>query len=328
MEHETEQRQTESTRRALGASGAAVAPTSAFVEDDAPPRRPAGPLLVRLARAIWRDPRWLFGVALLVIALAALFAPFIAPYSPLLVHPVIARQPPSAAHLFGTDSLGRDQLSRVIYGARISLSVGIISILIGGGFGTLLGIIAGFVGGWADRLIAVLVDALLAFPALILALAIATVLGPSAITLVVALAIVRVPVYARLARSQTLQIRSLDYIVAARMTGSRAGRLMRAHILPNIFSPLLVQATISISFTILDESVLSFLGLGVLPPTAEWGKMISDAQPFLINGADPWMMLGPVLALVLTVLSLNLLGDALRDRLDPRSVVQNIPLRR
>ena len=257
-----------------------------------------------------------FGVVLLVFVLAAIFAPFVAPYPPLLYHPSIAAQPPSLAHPLGTDSLGRDQLSRVIYGTRISLSVGVVTILLGGVCGTLLGLLAAYFKGWVDQLITIVVDALLSFPSLVLALAIVAALGPGLINLALALAVVRIPIYARLARGQTLQVAAQDYVLSARACGSRTPKILFRHILPNIFSPLLVQATISISFAILDESVLSFLGLGVQPPTPEWGTMISDAQSYL--SIDPWMMLGPALAIVLVVISLNLLGDALRDRLDPR----------
>lgn len=265
-----------------------------------------------------RDWRWLCGVVLVIITLAAIFAPLVAPYPPLEYNPKIIAQPPSAAHLLGTDGLGRDVLSRVIYGARISLAVGIASILLGGIVGTLLGLVAGYARGWVDQGVTIVIDALLAFPSLLLALAIAAALGPSVANLVVALALIRVPVYARLARGQTLQVRALDYITAAYSTGTRTGRILYRHVLPNIFSPLLVQGTISVSFAILDESVLSFLGVGgAQPPTPEWGAMITEAQTYLTS--DPWMLLGPALAIIITVLSLNLFGDALRDRLDPRT---------
>ena len=278
--------------------------------------QPAAPWHMRLRQAFRQDPRLWFGVVLLVFVLAAIFAPFVAPYPPLLYHPSIAAQPPTLAHPLGTDSLGRDQLSRVIYGTRISLSVGIVTILLGGVCGTLLGLIAAYFKGWVDQLITIVVDALLSFPSLVLALAIIAALGPSIINLALALAVVRIPIYARLARGQTLQVAAQDYVTSARAVGTRIPGILFRHILPNIFSPLLVQATISISFAILDESVLSFLGLGIQPPTPEWGTMISDAQTYL--NSDPWMMLGPALAIILVVISLNLLGDALRDRLDPR----------
>lgn len=272
--------------------------------------------LVLILNGFRRDPRWWFGIILVIFVLAAIFAPQVSPYDPLAYHPTITAQPPTWAHPLGTDSLGRDQLSRVIYGTRISLSVGILSILLGGLGGTLLGMLAAYFKGWVDQLVAIVVDALLAFPALILALALVAALGPSLVNVAVALAVVRIPLYARLSRGQTLRVVSEDYILAAHSTGTRTSRILFWHILPNIFSPLLVQATVSISFAILDESVLSFLGLGAQPPTPEWGSMVTDAQTFLAS--DPWMMVGPSLAIVLIVLSLNLVGDALRDRLDPR----------
>lgn len=270
-----------------------------------------------------RDARWWFALVLLLFVGSALFAPQISPYDPLLYRPAIAEQAPTWSHLLGTDSLGRDQLSRVIYGTRISLTVGVISILLGGLGGTLLGVLAAYFKGWVDQLIIIIIDTVLTFPSLVLALAIVAVLGPSLVNLAIAIAVIRVPIYARLARSQTLQVVSQDYIQAAHSVGTRASKIMFRHILPNIFSPLLVQATTSISFAILDESVLSFLGLGSQPPTPEWGSMITEAQTYL--PIDPWMMVGPALAIILVVLSLNLLGDALRDLLDPRTASGGAP---
>lgn len=264
-----------------------------------------------------RDPRLWFGVVLLVFVVAAIFAPFISPYPPLLYHPAIAEQGPTLAHLLGTDDLGRDQLSRVIYGTRISLTVGVASIVVGGLLGTLLGVLGAYFKGWLDQVVVMVIDTLLSFPSLILALAIVAALGPSIVNVLVALAIVRIPIYARLARGQTLQAATEGYVAAAIVSGTSTRKIVLRHILPNIFAPLLVQATISISLAILDESTLSFLGLGVQPPTPEWGLMISEAQVYLTS--DPWMLFGPTIAIVLVVLSLNILGDALRDRLDPRS---------
>jgi peptide/nickel transport system permease protein len=277
---------------------------------------------VRTIQALRQDPRWWFAVILLLLVLTAIFAPFISPYPPLQYHPAIATQGPSAAHPLGTDALGRDQLSRIIYGTRISLLVGVATILLGGICGTLLGILAAYFKGWVDQLITMIVDALLSFPSLILALAIAAALGPSVLNLVIALAVVRIPIYARLARGQTLQTVALDYITAATVSGTPTWKILLRHILPNIISPLLVQATLSLSFAILDESLLSFLGLGAQPPTPEWGAMINDAKTYLTS--DPWMLLGPTIAIVLVVLSLNLLGDAVRDRLDPRDTAHVI----
>ncbi|HLZ61612.1 MAG TPA: ABC transporter permease [Ktedonosporobacter sp.] len=278
----------------------------------------SGQRLARLMKAFQQDPRLWFGVVLVILGGAAIFAPVISPYPPLAYHPDIATQGPSWAHLLGTDALGRDQLSRVIYGTRISLSVALATILMGGLCGTLLGLLAAYFRGWVDQVITMVVDTILSFPGLVLALAIVAALGPSILNLALALAFVRIPLYARLARGQTLQIMAQDYVVASQACGTRSWKIILRHILPNIFSPLLVQATISIAFAILNEAVLSFLGLGPQPPTPDWGSMISDAQVYLRS--DPWMMLGPALALVLVVLSLNLFGDAVRDRLDPRDM--------
>ncbi len=274
----------------------------------------------QIIAAFRQDGRLWFGVILLLFTIAAIFAPFLTPYSPLLYHPAIATQGPSLAHPLGTDALGRDQLTRVIYGTRISLTVGIATVILGGLVGTLLGIIGAYTRGWIDQLITIIIDAILSFPSLILALAVAAALGSGLVNVTLALAIVRVPIYARIARGQTLQVSTQDYITAAHVSGTPAWKIALRHILPNILSPLLVQATLSISFAILDESVLSFLGLGAQPPTPEWGSMISDAQTYLTS--DPWMILGPALALILIVLSLNLLGDALRDRFDPRDITR------
>jgi peptide/nickel transport system permease protein len=291
--------------------------SGASVALEAVPSAPRISYYQRVWHAVQRDPRWLFLGVLALLVLAAIFAPWVAPYDPLKYHPSIASQPPSPAHPLGTDDLGRDQLSRVIYGIRISLTVGVLAIVVGGAFGMLLGIVGGFLGGWVDQLVVIVTDTLLAFPSLILALAIVAALGPSMANLIIALALVRIPIYSRLARGQTLQARTQDYVMAAYAVGTRRWRLIRRHIVPNIFTPILVQATISISLAILDESILGFLGLGVQPPTPEWGSMINAAQSYLTS--DPWMMLGPALAIVITVLSLNLVGDAVRDELDPRN---------
>jgi peptide/nickel transport system permease protein len=278
--------------------------------------------LAQIVKLLRQDVRWWFAVILLIFVLMAIFAPFISPYPPLQYHPSIANQGPSPAHLLGTDALGRDQLSRIIYGARISLAVGVATILLGGICGTILGVLAAYFKGWVDQLITMIVDAILSFPSLVLALAIAAALGSSIINVVIALAVVRIPIYARIARGQTLQTATLDYITAASVSGTPTWKILLRHILPNILSPLLVQATLSISFAILDESLLSFLGLGAQPPTPEWGSMITDAQTYMTS--DPWMLLGPALAIIIVVMSLNLLGDAVRDRLDPRDMARVI----
>ncbi|HLG64644.1 MAG TPA: ABC transporter permease [Ktedonosporobacter sp.] len=263
-----------------------------------------------------QDPRFWFAGVLLVFVLAAIFAPFITPYSPLEYHPSIATQPPTFAHWLGTDSLGRDQLTRIIYGTRISLSIALATILMGGICGTILGVMAAYLKGWVDQVITIVIDAILSFPGLVLSLAIVTALGPSIINLALALAFVRIPLYARIARGQALQVSAQDFVTASLVSGTRTWKILFRHILPNIFSPLLVQATISISFAILDESALSFIGLGTQPPTPEWGSMITDAQTYLRT--DPWMMLGPALTIIIVLISMNILGDAVRDLLDPR----------
>ncbi|BCL80089.1 ABC transporter permease [Ktedonobacteria bacterium brp13] len=263
------------------------------------------------------DPRWWCGVIVLIFVLAAIFAPLISPYSPILYHPAVAAQGPSLAHPLGTDALGRDQLSRIIYGTRVSLSVGVVTILMGGIVGTILGIIGAYSKGWVDQVITMVVDALLSFPSIVLALALVAALGPSIINLAIALAVVRVPIYTRLARGQTLLISEQDYVTASRVSGTLTWKILLRHVFPNIFSPLLVQATVSISLAILDESILSFLGLGTQPPTPEWGTMINDAQQYIRS--DPWMMVGPALAIIIVLVSLNVFGDAVRDYLDPRS---------
>lgn len=297
-----------------------MATPTGFQQPETITSQPAVKVSSWISRALYifaHDPRLWFGVVLLVFVIFAIFAPLISPYPPLLYHPAIVEQGPTPAHLLGTDDLGRDQLSRVIYGTRISLTVAVASILAGGLLGTVLGIIAAYFKGWIDQVVIMITDTLLSFPSLILALAIVAALGPSMVNVLIALAIVRIPIYARLARGQTLQAATEGYVTAAVASGSRARKIMFRHILPNIFTPLLVQATISISLAILDESTLSFLGLGVQPPTPEWGAMISEAQVYLTS--DPWMLFGPTLAIVLIVLSLNILGDALRDRLDPHA---------
>jgi len=287
---------------------------------ESPPFTAGTRWLRQTVKALRQDPRLWFGIVLLILVISALFAPFIAPYAPLAYHPSIATQGPSLAHLLGTDSLGRDQLSRVIYGTRISLTVGLASILMGGICGTLLGLIAAYFKGWVDQLITMVIDAILSFPSLVLALAIVAALGPSIINVALALAFVRIPIYARIARGQTLQVAAQEYVAAALAVGTRNWKIILRHLLPNIFSPLLVQATISISLAIIDESILSFLGLGSQPPTPEWGAMVSDAQTYL--RIDPWMMIGPALAIVIVVLSLNIFGDAIRDHLDPRDMIR------
>jgi peptide/nickel transport system permease protein len=249
------------------------------------------------------------------IALATL-APWIAPDDPVATSWTLVRKAPSALHWFGTDELGRDILSRVIYGARASLTAGAISVGIAFGIGVPLGLLAGYRGGFVDALISRMTDAMLACPFLILAIALAAFLGPSLGNAMIAIGISTTPTFVRLTRGQTMNVKVEDYVEAARAIGNPRWRIALFHILPNIMPALLVQATLSIASAIIAEAALSFLGLGQQPPAPSWGSMLNAAQRFLSNA--PWMALWPGLAIFLVVLSLNLVGDGLRDALDPR----------
>ena len=258
-----------------------------------------------------------FGAAVLaLVVLMALVAPFISPYDPLKQDLVNARLAPSAEHLLGTDDLGRDVLSRVIYGSRVSLIAGLVSVAIGVVVGSLLGLVAGFSGGVADSLVMRLVDAVLAFPGLVLALALGAVMGAGLFGVVIALGVVYTPTFARLMRGQVLSIREREFVAAARVIGSPAWRIVAKHVLPNVATPIVIQASLSIAFAILAEASLSFLGLGVPPPTPSWGGMINQGRGYLQQA--PWIVFGPGAALFVTVLGLNFVGDAIRDALDPR----------
>ena len=250
------------------------------------------------------------------IALAAL-AHWIAPYDPVATSWTLVRKPPSALHWFGTDDLGRDILSRVIFGARASLLAGAISVGIALSIGVPLGLLAGYRGGFIDALISRITDAMLACPFLILAIALAAFLGPSLGNAMIAIGITTTPVFIRLTRGQTISVKVEDYIEAARAIGNPRWRIALFHILPNIMPALLVQATLSVAAAIIAEAALSFLGLGQQPPAPSWGSMLNAAQRFLTNA--PWMAIWPGLAIFLVVLSFNLVGDGLRDALDPKS---------
>jgi peptide/nickel transport system permease protein len=273
------------------------------------------------ARPLWstlKRPRVLIGgILLLVLVVAALAAPLLSPYDPIEVNVSESLEGPSMRHLFGTDDLGRDVFSRVLYGARVSLSVGLISVSIGLLVGVSLGLVAGYVGGTADLLIMRLIDALLAFPGLILAISITAALGPQIQNAMIAIGIVAIPAYTRLTRGQVLSVREREYVTAARAIGAPAHRIVLRHILPNITNPIVVQVTLSTAFAILAEAALSFLGLGAQPPTPSWGQDINYSQRYLANQMW-WMSAGPGLAIFLAVFAFNFLGDALRDALDPQ----------
>jgi peptide/nickel transport system permease protein len=255
------------------------------------------------------------GVVLLFIAIA-LLAPWVAPYDPTATSWSLVRKPPSWAHWFGTDEVGRDVLSRIVWGARASMGAGLVSVSIAAGFGVPLGLLAGYAGGWIDAALSRLVDAMLAIPFLILAIALAAFLGPSLGNAMIAIGITATPVFVRLTRGQTLAAKVEDYVEAARAVGNPHWRIALRHVLPNIVPPLLIQVSLAIAGAIIAEAALSFLGLGQQPPAPSWGSMLNTAQRFI--GQAPWMAIWPGFAIFAAVLSFNLLGDGLRDALDPR----------
>ena len=270
------------------------------------------------ARApILREPLNLLGITVIVaFAFCALFAPLIAPYDPLAQTLSSRLQPPSPEHWLGTDQLGRDIASRLLYGARISLVIGVVVVALAGVFGTFIGLVAGYAGGLADEALMRLTEVFLAFPPLILAMAIAGALGPSLTNAIVAIAAVTWAVYARLARGQLLALRRREYVEAARSIGASPARVVVRHLLPNAIAPLLVQASFDMGGAIISAAGLSFIGFGAQPPTPEWGVMISEGRNFI--STEPWLSLFPGLAILFAVGAFNVLGDGLRDVLDPR----------
>ncbi|MFN2133452.1 MAG: nickel transporter permease, partial [Anaerolineae bacterium] len=256
-------------------------------------------------------------VIVAVIVLTAVLAPVVDPYNPKLDSNLEnARQPPSWAHIMGTDRLGRDIFRRIIHGARLSLSVGLVAVLVAGTGGTVLGLVSGYFGGAIDMTIMRVVDILMAFPGMLLAIAIVAVRGTGLFNTMIALSVTGVSGYARLVRSMVLSLRERDYVEAARMVGVRNPRIIFRHIFPNSLAPIIVSATMGIGGTILSAAALGFLGLGAQPPAPEWGVMISEGVPFLRQ--SPHMVFFPGMAIMFTVLGFNLLGDGLRDALDPQ----------
>jgi peptide/nickel transport system permease protein len=272
-------------------------------------------------RALRRD--WLAMISLVIVLfflVVAIFAPYLTPYPEQgRGEPNIAQklQAPSREHPMGTDRLGRDLLARVIFGARSSLSIGFLVVAIGVVIGMPLGAIAGYFGGWVDEVIMRLTDVFLSFPPLLLAIAIAAALGPSFVNAMIAISIVWWPWYTRIVRAQTLSLKERAFVEAARGIGVRGPTIITRHILPNVVTPILVQATIDIGAAILTGATLSFLGLGVQPPSADWGKMVDVGRAYML--VAPWYATFPGLAIFLVALSMNLLGDGLRDVLDPRT---------
>lgn len=255
------------------------------------------------------------GIIVLFILLAA-FAPLLAPYDYKEQQLMDRLKPPSAQHWFGTDDLGRDLLSRIIFGARISLWVGFSSVVGSIVLGTFLGILAGFYGKWLDMLISRLFDILLAFPSMLLAIAIVAVLGPSLQNALIAIAIVNIPVYGRLVRAKVLSLKTEEFVTASKAVGMKNSGILWHHILPNSLTPIIVQGTLGIATAIIEAAALGFLGLGAQPPAPEWGKMLSDSRQFIQTA--PWTVIFPGVSIMLTVLGFNLMGDGLRDALDPK----------
>ncbi|MDI3269539.1 MAG: ABC transporter permease [Bacillota bacterium] len=251
-----------------------------------------------------------------IFVFTAIFAPLLAPYGPLEGQLADRLQPPSAQHLLGTDYAGRDLLSRIIYGARLSLQVGLLTVGLALSVGTLWGAFSGYAGGLFDLLSMRAVDVLLAFPSLLLAILMIAILGPSLTNAMLAVGIVAIPTYVRLVRSVVLSIKNQEFVLASRALGASTGRILRRHIFPNVMAPVLVQATLGIAAAILETAGLSFLGLGADARTPEWGSMLAHNKTYFRTA--PWTMTYPGLAIMLVILGFNLLGDGLRDALDPR----------
>jgi len=263
--------------------------------------------------------RWIVTVGAIIIAiliLVAIFAPILTPYYPNATDLKAMLQQPSKEHPLGTDQLGRDLLCRIIFGSRISLLVGIVGVTIAGAIGIGLGLIAGYFGGWINNIIMRFIDALLALPPLVLMLAISAVLGAGLVNVLLALGIGMMPTYCRLMYAQTISIKESDYITAVHSIGAGHLRIMVKHLLPNAFPPLLVLVTVNLGTAIMMEASLSYLGIGIIPPTPSWGGMVNAGQSYLLD--YPLLSFAPGIAILLVVLAFNMVGDGLRDALDPR----------
>ena len=263
--------------------------------------------------------RWVvvFGViTIIVFLIVAVAAPWLAPYDPLEQNLRATLQPPSRTHLLGTDDLGRDQLSRLIYGSRISLMVGIVVVTIAGVIGMVMGLVAGYFGGWTNAIIMRITDTLMSLPPIVLMLAISAVLGGGLRSILISVGVVLAPTYCRLMCGQILTLKESDFITACHIIGANDLRIMVRHLLPNAFPPLLVLVTINLGTAVMFEATLSFLGIGIAPPTAAWGSMVMSGYRFLLK--NPILSFAPGLSIMLLVLGFNMVGDGLRDALDPR----------
>lgn len=273
----------------------------------------------RIRRRFMRRPPAVLGlIGVVCVVLAAIFAPWLAPYDPKeQVYSAVFTAPFTGGHPLGTDDLGRDVLSRVIFGARASLAAGVLATLLGAVVAIPIGLVSGYFRGWLDPIVMRVNDVVLSFPFLVLAVGLAAILGPSLTNATIALAVGQLPVFLRISRAETLGLREQDYVKAAIVNGASTRTILFRHILPHTLSPLVVQATVAIPAAIIGAAVLSFLGLGVQPPTPAWGAMLSEAQSYIAQA--PWFAVIPGAAIAITTLSFNLLGDGLRDVLDPRT---------
>jgi peptide/nickel transport system permease protein len=281
-------------------------------------QQPAGVGGVALLWRVWSGLRGapLFSLAFLTVAIGgAVFAPLIAPYDPIQNNPVVTLAPPSLRYLMGTDHLGRDILSRVIYGARISLTVGFLAVFVSGAAGTLIAVVSGVVKGWVDTVLMRLTDAFLSLPYLMVAVTVVSLLGPSLVNVILVIGLLRWMTYARTIRGEVLRLTETDFVRLAHVAGSSRLRVIRRHILPNIVNTLLVLSTLDVALAVITEASLSFLGLGVPRPLPSWGTMLSESQTYVF--AAWWMPVFPGVVITLLVMSINLTGDWLRDRLDP-----------
>ena len=254
-------------------------------------------------------------IGIFLVILMAVFAPYVSPYSPDKMAG-LPKAPPSAQFWFGTDNYGRDIFSRILYGSRVSLEVGVIAVGIAASVGYLLGLIAGYFEGWADRVIMCVMDIFFAFPSILLAIFISAVLGRGLVNTMIAIGIVNIPVFARTVRASVISAKGLEYIANARSVGVKTSAILIRHISPNVVAPFTVQATLALSSAILTEASMSFLGLGIQPPAPSWGSMLSEARTYMEQA--PWMAIFPALFIIVTILLFNILGDSLRDVLDPK----------
>ncbi len=281
-----------------------------------PQRRARSGLVDVLRRLFARRQAQLGGAIVLILVLAAMFAPVISPYDPYELRVGPLKEPPTRAHPFGTDDLGRDLFSRMVYGSRITLQIGTISVVLAVVLGVLVGIVAGFYGGWVDGVLMRFTDIMLSFPGLILALAIVSVLGPGLNNAMIAVGLLSFPGFARVVRGSVLSVRETEYVTAGRVIGATAPHLMRRTVLPNVAAPIIVLASLEFPAAVLTAAALSFLGLGAQPPSPEWGALLVDARTYIRTA--PHLINVPGAAIFLTVLAFNLLGNTLRDVLDPR----------